>query len=185
MANRSTLHVDRLEDFKAWLVEDGWDLEDPKGDYEVLRARKPDRKRPLILWRRLSNSGGGELTHLTYDDRDSGVIRAFLADMKNPYGKFTVEDLVMLVMRTGAEITLKPRDPPGGSRLRFTVRLTKWLRPAHGDLFPWAMEADVEPRPDIGASGTLKYTLEMLEHELDAAMKSRYHEEAERRNRTQ
>lgn len=82
MANRNTLHVDRLEDFKRWLTDDGWKFEDPKGDYEVFRARKPDRKRPLIIWRRLGNSGGGDLTHLTHDDRDGGVIRAFLADRK-------------------------------------------------------------------------------------------------------
>ncbi len=40
MANRNTLHRSKLDGFKRWLEQDGWDLQPAKGDYEVLRARK-------------------------------------------------------------------------------------------------------------------------------------------------
>ena len=50
MANRHTLHISKLEDFKEWLVKDGWEIEEPKGIYEVLRARKYGRQNPLIVY---------------------------------------------------------------------------------------------------------------------------------------
>ena len=78
MANRHTLHTRRLDDFKRWLRLDGWSIEEPKGDFEALRARKPGRKTPLIVYARLGNAGGGTLTHLTVMDRDEGVLRAYL-----------------------------------------------------------------------------------------------------------
>lgn len=28
MANRCTLHISKLEDFKTWLVKDGWEIEE-------------------------------------------------------------------------------------------------------------------------------------------------------------
>lgn len=185
MANRSTLHVDRLEAFKQWLVDDGWDLEDPKGDYEVLRARKPGRNRPLILWRRLSNSGGGDLTHLTYDDRDGWVIRAFLNDRKESVENYTVEDMLMFVLRTGAEVSIKPYESTREAGPCFTVRLTKCVRPTRGNPVPWTMETVVDPQFKLGMAGTMKFVLETLEQNLDLAVNERYHEEAERRKPTQ
>lgn len=44
MAVRNLLHKNKLEDFKQWLVECGWEIEPTKGDYEVLRARKDDKR---------------------------------------------------------------------------------------------------------------------------------------------
>lgn len=40
MANRNTLHRSKLDGFKRWLEQDGWDLQPAKGDYEVLRAAR-------------------------------------------------------------------------------------------------------------------------------------------------
>lgn len=48
MANRNTLHVKKLDAFKEWLTLDGWEIKQPKGDYEVLRAVKAGRK-PLLI----------------------------------------------------------------------------------------------------------------------------------------
>ena len=45
MADRHRLHISKFEDFKAWLLKDGWDIEEPKGTWEVLRARKLGRKK--------------------------------------------------------------------------------------------------------------------------------------------
>ena len=50
MADRSRLHITKLEDFKEWLIKDGWVIEKPKGTWEVLRARKENRRNPLIIY---------------------------------------------------------------------------------------------------------------------------------------
>lgn len=73
MADRRTLHINKLEDFKKWLVKDGWRIEEPKGIYEVLRARKPGRQHLLLIYKKDSAK-----EHLSFMDRDAGVIRAFL-----------------------------------------------------------------------------------------------------------
>ena len=79
MANRHTLHISKLEDFKNWLVKEGWEIEEPKGIYEVLRARKPGRQNPLIIYTKADAK-----EHLSIMDRDSGVIGAFLRDCRKP-----------------------------------------------------------------------------------------------------
>jgi hypothetical protein len=33
---RDLLHKSQLAAFKEWLIADGWVIEEPKGDYEVL-----------------------------------------------------------------------------------------------------------------------------------------------------
>ena len=77
MANRHTLHISKLEDFKEWLVKDGWEIEEPKGIWEVLRARKSGRQNPLMVYRKEDAK-----EHLSIMDRDSGVVGAFLRDCK-------------------------------------------------------------------------------------------------------
>lgn len=79
MANRHKLHISKLEDFKDWLIKDGWEIEEPQGFYEVLRARKPERKNPLIVYKKADAR-----EHLSLMDRDSGVVGAFLRDCKKP-----------------------------------------------------------------------------------------------------
>ena len=79
MANRHTLHISKLEDFKKWLEKDGWEIEEPKGIYEVLRARKQGRQNPLIVYTKADAK-----EHLSIMDRDSGVIGAFLRDCRKP-----------------------------------------------------------------------------------------------------
>ena len=77
MANRYTLHKNSLEDFQSWLVADGWEIEKPKGTYEVLRARKAGRQQPLIVYTKADKK-----EHLTIMDRDFEIVRAFLRDKK-------------------------------------------------------------------------------------------------------
>ena len=78
MANRNTLSVMKLDDFRSWLVADGWQIQVPRGFYEVLRATKEGRKHPLIVYWRHDTNGGKKLVHYTVLDRDMGVVRAFL-----------------------------------------------------------------------------------------------------------
>ena len=101
MADRSRLHISKLEDFKEWLVKDGWTIEEPKGTWEVLRARKADRQNPLIVY---SKKDAKE--HLSVMDRDSGIIGAFLRDCKKPktnadrIRSMTDEELAEFLRRT-------------------------------------------------------------------------------------
>lgn len=83
MANRNTLSVSKLEDFKTWLIKDGWEVQGTKGFYEALRAVKQGRKHPLIVYSRHDTNNGKELVHCTVLDRDMGVIRAFLKELQN------------------------------------------------------------------------------------------------------
>ncbi len=82
MKTRNLLAVSRLDRFKNWLVEEGWQLQGTKGEYEVLRAVKQGRKNPLIIYKRLSTNAGNSLVHLSVLDRDCGVIRAFIQSGK-------------------------------------------------------------------------------------------------------
>lgn len=79
MADRSRLHINKLEEFKEWLVKDGWEIQEPKGTWEVMRARKAGRQNPLIVYTKMNAK-----EHLSVMDRDSGVIGAFLRDSKKP-----------------------------------------------------------------------------------------------------
>lgn len=83
MANRHTLALTSLDDFKTFLLSRGFTINAPKGDYEVLRASKEGRKHPVILYRRLTNRNGSELVHLTVMDRDSYVVRDYIRNKAN------------------------------------------------------------------------------------------------------
>lgn len=41
MKNRTTVEHGMLPDLEAYLARSGWTLEEPVGQYEVLRARRP------------------------------------------------------------------------------------------------------------------------------------------------
>ena len=77
MANRHTLATTKLDDFRDWLIADGWEIQDTKDYYEVLRATKKGRRHPLIVYRRL-----GTRVHLSVRDLDNGVLGAFLRDKR-------------------------------------------------------------------------------------------------------
>ena len=82
MANRHTLSVSSLDNFKEWLISDGWQLHNPKGAYEVLRATKDGKIRPLIVYKRHDTKKGTDLVHYTVSDKDMGVIRAYFKDKR-------------------------------------------------------------------------------------------------------
>lgn len=72
MADRHTLHRGELENFKQWLVDNGWDILPTKGNYEVLRARRYDWPRPLLVHER---AGAGD--HYSIDERDMRFYRTY------------------------------------------------------------------------------------------------------------
>ncbi len=74
MANRHLLAVNKLEDFKQWLIKNGWNIEEPTNIYEVLRARKESEKYPLIVYKRIKDN----LVHLSLSDYNSRIVRQYL-----------------------------------------------------------------------------------------------------------
>lgn len=82
MANRNTLAISKIDDFKNWLVNDGWILQETKGICEALRATKQGKKYPLIIYRRNETDSGTDLKHLTVLDRDLYVVKEYLRSRK-------------------------------------------------------------------------------------------------------
>lgn len=64
MKNRTTVEHGMLPDLESYLVRSGWTLEEPVGQYEVLRARRPGYPRPLLIHNR---STGVAVTALMTD----------------------------------------------------------------------------------------------------------------------
>lgn len=72
MKNRTTVKHGMLEDLKEYLIQSGWTLEEPKGEYEVLRARKSGYPRPLLVHNR-STGGCG----YSVDERDMKIYKGW------------------------------------------------------------------------------------------------------------
>lgn len=72
MKNRTTVRHGMLADLKQYLIQSGWKLEEPKGEYEVLRARKPGYPRPLLIHDRTSGGCGYSI-----DERDKKVYQGW------------------------------------------------------------------------------------------------------------
>lgn len=72
MKNRMTVKHGMLTDLKQYLVQSGWKLEEPKGEFEVLRARKPGYPRPLLIHNRTTGGCGYSI-----DERDKKVYQGW------------------------------------------------------------------------------------------------------------
>lgn len=72
MKNHTTVKHGMLEDLREYLLRSGWKLEEPKSDYEVLRARKKGYPVPLMIWDRTSGGIGYSI-----DERDMKVYRGW------------------------------------------------------------------------------------------------------------
>lgn len=72
MKNRTTVKHGMLDDLKEYLIQSGWTLEEPKGEYEVLRARKSGYPRPLLVHNR-STGGCG----YSVDERDMKIYKGW------------------------------------------------------------------------------------------------------------
>ena len=84
MKNRMTVKHGMLTDLKQYLIKSGWKLEEPKGEFEVLRARRPDYPRPLLIYDRTTGGCGYSI-----DERDMKVYRGWQRNRRkrglNPY----------------------------------------------------------------------------------------------------
>lgn len=79
MANRHLLAINKLEDFRNWLLKNGWQIEETKGKYEVLRARKSTEKLPLIVYKKDKDG----LVHLSVSDWNTKYVYEFINDNKS------------------------------------------------------------------------------------------------------
>ena len=79
MANRHLLAVNKLEEFKNWLIENNWKIEKTKGNYEVLRARKSTEKLPLIVYKKDKDG----LIHLSVSDWNAKYVADFINSKKD------------------------------------------------------------------------------------------------------
>ena len=79
MANRHLLAINKLEDFRNWLLKNGWQIEETKGKYEVLRARKSTEKLPLIVYKKDKDG----LIHLSVSDWNTKYVYEFINDNKS------------------------------------------------------------------------------------------------------
>lgn len=86
MANRNTLAITKIDDFRDWLIKDGWEIQDTKDYYEVLRATKTGRRHPLIVYKK-----NYAKEHLSVLDRDMGVIKAYMRDARKKIQLYTYE----------------------------------------------------------------------------------------------
>lgn len=75
MANRNTLHFNKLPKFKEFLKEEGFELLPTKDFYEVLRAK--NEKGTIVIYRRSDAE-----VHCSVMDKDMWLIRKFLRWVK-------------------------------------------------------------------------------------------------------
>lgn len=72
MKNHTTVKHGMLPDLRDYLLRSGWKLEEPKSEYEVLRARKKGYPVPLMIWDRTTGGIGYSI-----DERDMKVYRGW------------------------------------------------------------------------------------------------------------
>lgn len=77
MKNRTVVKHGMLEDLKAYLQHSGWTIEEPAGEFEVLRARRNGYPRPLIVYDRSSGGCGYSI-----DERDMSVYKGWQKNRK-------------------------------------------------------------------------------------------------------
>lgn len=74
--HRNELHKSHLPAFANWLAEEGWRTEEPKGDYEVLRARNAEGAFVAFYAKPLPTQ------HVTTFGKGTQLAHAFLRDKR-------------------------------------------------------------------------------------------------------
>ena len=65
MKDRITVRHGMLGDLRQYLIQSGWTIEAPVGEFEVLRARRKGYPRPLLVYNRSGHGCGYSI-----DERD-------------------------------------------------------------------------------------------------------------------
>ena len=80
MAERCLLHQNKLDLLKWWLSSKEYEIQTPKGIYEVLRAKKG--KDTVIIFKK-----DNAKEHLTVQQKDHRLIRQFIREIKEIEGE--------------------------------------------------------------------------------------------------
>ena len=75
MAERCLLHQNKLDLFKWWLCSNGYEIQETKGCFEVLRAKRG--KETIIIFRQLDKK-----EHLTVQQKDYRTVRRFITETR-------------------------------------------------------------------------------------------------------
>jgi len=71
MAIRNRLHISKLDDFKNFLIQKGYEIKEIKDCWEVLRAKKD--KDTIIIYSKYEAK-----EHLSVQDKDRKILKEFL-----------------------------------------------------------------------------------------------------------
>ena len=125
MANRNKLHISKLESFKNWLINDGWELLPlSKNPYEVLRASKMGISNPLIVY------SGKSKEHLSFANEWLPVVEAFLHKKTNAdrIRSMTDEELLDFICSIETYDEGSTKTIEGGVAMCSVTEVEQWLK---------------------------------------------------------
>lgn len=125
MANRNTLHISKLEKFKNWLINDGWELLPlSKNPYEVLRASKMGISNPLIVY------SGKSKEHLSFANEWLPVVEVFLHKKTNAdrIRSMTDEELLDFICSIETYDEGSAKTIEGGVAMCSVTEVEQWLK---------------------------------------------------------
>lgn len=73
MAIRNKLHYKHIEDFKKYLINNGYTIKQPKMIYEVIRATKDNDL--VVIYSKLNSK-----EHLTVQQKDINLVNQFFSE---------------------------------------------------------------------------------------------------------
>lgn len=77
MANKYALALSDVQEFKSWLMQNGWCIEKIKGENEIVRMTSDKHEKPLVIYKQTKESIFASVPDMWYD-----VINAFYAERK-------------------------------------------------------------------------------------------------------
>lgn len=78
MANKYALALSNVQEFKSWLMQNGWHIEKIKSENEIVRMASDKHEKPLVIYKQTKESIFASVPDMWYD-----VINAFYNEKKN------------------------------------------------------------------------------------------------------
>lgn len=77
MANKYALMLSDVQEFKSWLMQNGWDIEKIKSENEIVRMISDKHEKPLVIYKQTKESIFASVPDMWYD-----VVNAFYNEKK-------------------------------------------------------------------------------------------------------
>lgn len=77
MANKYALALSDVQEFKSWLMQNGWHIEKVKSENEIVRMTSDKYEKPLVIYKQTKESIFASVPDMWYD-----VINAFYNEKK-------------------------------------------------------------------------------------------------------